>query len=393
MEINFLNGGKKVKKILIYIALLGLIEGCSVPQNEFDPLASKDQTPKWTLLIYMNGDDSVLDPYVALDLQEIQYGLRYNNVEVIVLVDRLYSGAKLIRYTNPENDLYPKEEILSGEINGAIISPSLSPEITMTDQATLSSFIDYGKSIGTGDNYALFLWSHSDGWRARAITSDANTVGGTSFLSNQNIASALSGKNIDVLIFDSCLQGTIETLWAFKNQNGPQYIIASPVNVPATGQDYQGLIKSFQHSYKRIDDLLYSVVSSYADYYSKSNLASLLAYDLNKFDKTLVSDFISYVNGVAGDSEKNIFNSDDTLTPESGKRDFYKYVGLSGYSNKAAVLSMLSNTIRYSWHYSQGYGFKSMSIYNTSFDSDYSKAQIPFLNDTLWLDTLQAWGQ
>jgi hypothetical protein len=341
----------------------------------------------------MNGDDSQLDSYVKADLLEIQYGLRYNNVEVILLIDRLNSGTKLVRYSNPENDLYPKEEILSGTINGKYISASNSPEINMTDKITLRDFVDYGKSIGTGDNFALFLWSHSDGWRARALTSDANNEGGASYLSNQDIASTLSGKKVDVVIFDSCQQGTVETLWAFKNQNGPQYIIASPYNILATGQDYQGLIKAFQHSYKRIDDLLYSVVSSYAEFYSHANDVSLIAYDLNNFDKTIAADFFTYVNGVADNSEKDIFNSDATLTPESGKRDFYQYVNHSNYANKEAVLSMLSNTIRYSWHYSQGSGYKGMSIYNSSFDLDYTKAKIPLLNDTLWLETLQAWGQ
>ena len=90
---------------------------------------------------------------------------------------------------------------------------------------------------------------------------------------------------VDVVVFDSCLQGSIETLWAMQGAN---YLIASPHNVPGSGWHYYNFLTHFQNSYMRVDDFLFLAVQSYKNYYDKQSSwehISLVAYDISKVNK------------------------------------------------------------------------------------------------------------
>jgi hypothetical protein len=124
-------------------------------------------------------------------------------------------------------------------------------ELDMSEPRILSCLVDYAKSAYRADNYGLIVWGHGTGWRgvedlstnargARSVSFD-DTSG--SSMGITELASALEGKSIDLIGFDTCFGAILETTYELRDS--AEYFVGSVGATPATGWNYSDLFSRF----------------------------------------------------------------------------------------------------------------------------------------------------
>lgn len=301
-----------VKKIFI-IFILGLLTfqfnfGCK----------SDSITPEytWTIMIYMSGDDTGLSSQVMADINEMKAAnIEGSGINVIALTDQVGSDdTRLYEIKNGDAIRLSSTELGLTETG--------NEELNMGNVNTLIKFINFCKNNYSTDKYALIVWNHGNGWRSnsalmnnsisntsdfskriispnssntgssyKAISSDSNSGG--DFLFNCEVAQAITGKGIEIIGFDACYMGMLET--AYEIRNHAKYMVASEEIIDGPGWYYTGFLKKFKSSRMRSIDFLNAAVISYAEYYSFKEGATLSGVDLSKIN-ALVSTLNVFAN-------------------------------------------------------------------------------------------------
>lgn len=218
-------------KILTFFCLIIilLVGGCSP--------ASKDKTP-WAIYIYMAADNGLSD--AAWDdiaqMEEAVYD--HEAVRVVVQVDfyqdSSYSGAeRFVIEHHPEAGVQTPVLTRMGEIDSG------SPR-------TLNRFLDWAATNYPGEQSALVLWSHGNGWQKRTdphFCPDAqagtwlNVAGG-------DLRAALGDHYYDLLVFDACSMGTVEVMG--ECAANADYILAAEDDVPTKGFPYNTFLADWE---------------------------------------------------------------------------------------------------------------------------------------------------
>lgn len=197
---------------------------------------------RWTVLVYMNGDND-LEQYAPADLNEMEQVGGSGEVEVLVQLDRRpgyddsngdWTGARRLR-------------VVQDGGHPTITSPVLQDlgEVDMGSPAVLQRFVQWGCALLPAEHYALIIWGHGNGWlpsrmgalpadsRAQAISFD-DTSG--SSLTPQELAAALAPTPVELLVLDACLMGTVEV--AYELRGGARFLVTSQGSPLATGYPY-----------------------------------------------------------------------------------------------------------------------------------------------------------
>lgn len=143
-------------------------------------------------------------------------------------------------------------------LNGTIISRQLecprldlyldrTTELNMADPWVLEGFLEYVMEIYPARHTVLVIWGHGTGWRStesiinttRAVAID-DTSG--SYMRTSQLESAVAGKGLSAIIFDTCFGSTVETVY----QLAPHaQLLAGPAGLtPAAGLDYQKVLET-----------------------------------------------------------------------------------------------------------------------------------------------------
>ena len=357
--------------------------------------SGKYQKKTWTIMVYMNGDNSLHD-YTYFDINELEGVDLEDEINIIVLWDRSGAYTKLLKIKyDPNNTSDIVSEYLTATIGGYNIVQNISnTEVNMLSASTLSDFVDFGKTNYPTDYYALILWGHADGYKSTVKGMDDDTDNGLSsgYLANDLIAQTLSTKNLTVVAFDACIQGTLETLWSFKKNGLTSLFIASPNLVPGTGWNYKKFLTRFKDSYRRPLDYTLTAVLSYQETYSQTSNVSLNVYDLNNLDISSSSqgslqDFITWSNNSANKTaQKTLFTSDSIPTLDNSFKDFYEFIKQSSYPYKETLIASLNQVVIQGWRNGKT-EYRSIGINSNQYLGGYSG--IEFSADTEWNEFLQ----
>jgi len=189
---------------------------------------------EWTLMIYLNGDNSLSEDAVE-DLAEMTSAGWAPHVRVVVLMDTLYAGAQ--------------ELVLGPDGFEVIDEPG---ELDLADWRVARDFALRSVVAFPAKRYGLILWNHGDGWDkpsapgTKSFSSDDSGVAGQISVAGGELTAALEpvvetlGRPLDLLGLDMCLRGMWEV--AVAVEGAAQVFIASEENEPADGWDYDGLL-------------------------------------------------------------------------------------------------------------------------------------------------------
>lgn len=182
------------------------------------------QVAKWSALVYLVADND-LDQYTEEDFQELRDGGSSADVNVLVLVDRLYDEASL--YCVQDNELVELESL--GEVNMG------SPE-------TLKWFVEYSDAWFPAEHMLLYFWDH--GTPTGGVGVDTTLPGSEpgsdwDWLSHHEMIDALEGHHVDVIACDECSIGQMETLYEYAVMGlDVDYVVASESYIGWRGFSY-----------------------------------------------------------------------------------------------------------------------------------------------------------
>lgn len=250
-------------------------------------------TPSWTIMIYMDADNS-LDAYGPYSLGLMQEIGSTQNVNVVVLWDGLYKPAQMYKVTKGGLD-----EVKGFSLNGK--------EVNMGDPFTLKTFVDFTVRGFRAAHYVLVLWDHGND--VSGVCWDENPE---DHLTHQEVASALSKYHIDILAFDACLMAMVEVAYEYNQYSlNTDYLVGSENYVPSYGYPYNTILEGLNQNPAMSElELSQMIVYLYAEFYTPRAhfnggvMGTLSAIDLAKVDE-VVSDLSMMTEALMNNMEEN----------------------------------------------------------------------------------------
>lgn len=283
----------------------------------------------WTVMVYMNAKNNLEPAGLTNFLQMAQVGST-DRVNIVVELGR----PEKKHYTRAEGNwsgvLRFKVAKNMHPVPGSAIDPD-NPMVRHADMgsgAVLADFVQWAKTTFPAKKNMLLIWNHGQGWRlylaelnksalnktltlhslspqVRAVRVDGRKAAAApverplsggfrsvsfdedthNFLYNRDIQDSLHGQNLDVIGFDACLMGMMESAYAFRNI--AKVMVASEELIPGDGWKYDSWIQELVTT-PGMDavELGKELVSSYKQAYQDTGNMTLSAVDLARAEET-----------------------------------------------------------------------------------------------------------
>jgi len=173
------------------------------------PAAAAPQA-KWTVMVYISGDNN-LEDFVVKDLElELAPTGSSANVQVVALADRA-PGYDTSRGDWQTTKLF---HVTQGMIADAAHQVADWGERNMGDKQTLIDFVTWSKANYPADHYVLYFWGHGWNWHPGYVMQD-DTNADTIDMDELKAAIPSLGF-IDVVGYDGCNMASIEVMKAWQ---------------------------------------------------------------------------------------------------------------------------------------------------------------------------------
>jgi len=275
--------GNNCKFILYFFTVSIIILHALLPFTAIAERSERNdrENKKWTFMVYLDADNN-LQSYGQSDLAEMKAVGSDSNINIVVLWDGRSSGDGELYYVIPDGvNTFPTSDA------------GIPAEPDMTDPDTLDSFLQWAISNYPADHYALSIWDHGSGIFRRS----ENEVGVKGFCNDEhngggelelwqlndvlNNAKATAGKKLDIVGFDVCFLGFIETHYQLIPY--VDYGIASEATEPGDGWDYETPLAALAGSPDMTPaNFAISIVNAFLDEYSSS--ITQAAVDLSRLN-------------------------------------------------------------------------------------------------------------
>ena len=280
---------KPINKIQLFISIiiiLTVLLACGGEEIKFDEPVTNDQiqviateTPRplevvqaqqgaagtWTIMLYQDADDEILEKDIFIDLNEAEVVGSTDQVTIVTQIDR-YAGS----YAG-DGDWSSTKRFLVGQDGRleVIESQELADlgEVDMSDKNSLVEFASWAIQNYPAEKYALILSDHGMGWLGGWSDDDPVPHGEMAmFRIDQALAEIVIRNGIGQLEFvgfDACLMAQIETMSAIAPH--ARYAVASEEVEPALGWAYAGFLKTLTDNPAGLTgaDFATAVVDSY----------------------------------------------------------------------------------------------------------------------------------
>lgn len=187
---------------------------------------TSDAIAEWSVLVYLVADNN-LDEYTETDLLELEVGGSSADVNVLILMDKLYEPACLMMIDG-------HERVVLEELR----------ELNMGDPATLTYFLEYCDENYPAEHMLLFFWDHGSGVSGVAYdeTMADGSVGGD-WLSHHELIDAIDGRHMDIMAADECSVGQMETIYEYYAEGADMdYWVASENYISWRGFSYDEIL-------------------------------------------------------------------------------------------------------------------------------------------------------
>jgi hypothetical protein len=277
----------------------------------------------WNVLVFLNAKND-LEPYSFLNFEQMAKAGSTDRVNLLVefgrpqrhYVDLYGAWSKTLRFRVTKG-MKPTEANAVADLGA----------VNMGDGAALTDFVTWARQEYPAQRTLLSIWDHGQGWRRRmALTvrgtgaevralarrreqarsrmggrvgslaplPDDMRVHAVRYVSHdedtgdklynreiQDTLAALAAEApLDVVGFDACLMGMLETAYALRGSG--TVMVASEELEPGDGWDYAGFLKPLVADPAAFDGVALGtqMVRAYADYYGDRDATTLSAVDL-----------------------------------------------------------------------------------------------------------------
>ena len=210
----------------------------------------------WTVMLYQDADDQILEQDIYLDLNEVERVGSSDRVQIVSQVDR-FKGA----YSADGNWTSTRRYHITQDQDFTNVRSELVDdlgEVNMADGNTLTDFIAWAAAAYPADNYVLILSDHGLGWPGGfsdpdPVSRNSSRAPLASALKDDQLylmeledalADAVQAAGIDkfeMIGMDACLMGHIEVLSALEPY--ARYAVLSQETEPALGWAYTSFLQ------------------------------------------------------------------------------------------------------------------------------------------------------
>jgi len=223
-----------------------------------------DGDVEWTVILYQDADDDVLEEDMFYDLNEAEKVGSTEKVNIVSQFDR-YDGAfdgdgdwtsTKRFYVTQDDDL---ESIQSEELDDL-------GETNMADSETLIEYVTWAIENYPAKKYALILSDHGMGWPGGWTDPDPDEEDQLYLTEitealNKIVTTTGSGK-LEFVGFDACLMSQLEVFSALTNY--ARFSVASEETEPAMGWAYQSFLSALVDNPSMTgEELAHEIVGSY----------------------------------------------------------------------------------------------------------------------------------
>ena len=226
----------------------------TIPESNFTPpVAASGSGQTWTVMLYQDADDQVLEKDIFVDLNEAERVGSSDRVNIVAQMDR-FAGAfqgdgnwtdARRYYITQDNDLNSINSQVAQELG----------EVNMGDGQSLVDFVQWSVQNFPADKYVLILSDHGMGWpggwsdpshsgdSSRAPL--ASKLGNNIYMMELDDALAQSQQitgidKFEIIGMDACLMAQLEVMAAL--QPYAHYAVASEETEPSLGWAYASFL-------------------------------------------------------------------------------------------------------------------------------------------------------
>lgn len=252
---------------------------------------------QWTFVVYMSADNDLEESAIS-DINELEsVDWSSGTVTVLALIDRMsgydstngdWTDTRLYKITSdPAGD---NQTIVSERLGCDSLGISVSgiTELNMANPLVLSRVIDFAKKNYPAEKYGCIVWGHGTGWRSTTgLAASEDTVAtkavawdetSSAYMPVCGLHTALDGKGLECIAFDTCFAGTLEVLYELRSD--AKTFLGSPGLVPSNGWAYGSVFSDFLATAGDTAGFCASVLESYAAQYNGVDGASFISVDL-----------------------------------------------------------------------------------------------------------------
>ena len=363
---------------------------------------------KWTVMVYISGDNN-LEDYVVKDIElELapELSISSTDIQVVALADR-GPGYDTSRGDWQTTKLY---HVTKGMIADAASAVADWGERDMGDPQTLMEFVTWTRANYPADHYALYFWGHGWNWHPGYVMQDDTTEvtqpEDATLDYHETKAAIPSLDFIDVIGYDGCNMASIEifNLW----HGHATAVSSSQEYVGWDGIEYDQVIKALVTNPNMTADQVAIATSQSA---SNDKTWSAVAVDSRYAAlRTAVNDWALALNsGLAANRAKynRAFGATRTFWQAPMDKDLYdmayemkRNVADTNIKNKSqAVMDAVTAVVLHERHVNAYADVHGITIYHISKASEkdsnytYYRATIDFALQTTWDEFLNAYAQ
>jgi hypothetical protein len=382
---------------IVGMALLGWL--AAAPAHAAPPAPQA----RWTVMVYMSGDNN-LEDYIVKDIEQ-ELGLQGSSadVQIVALADR-GPGYDTTRGDWQGTLLYHVTPGILADLSSAVADWG---ERNFGDPQTLIDFVTWTKANYPADRYVLYFWGHGWNWHPGYVMEDDTSADALDY---SEIKAALPQLGfIDVVGFDGCNMASLEIykLW----QNKATAVAASQEYVNWNGIEYDAVIAQLRaNPYMSADQVAVATAQS-AIVQGGERTWSAIAVDGRLATLLTATDQFGTAlrNGLAANRKKydRAFGATRTMWQAPMDKDLYDManeinVAVSDPTIKAraqAVMNAYPSVVLWEGHTNAYADVRGITIYHVSKASEkdssytYYRSTLDFALTSSWDEFLDAYAQ
>ncbi len=219
------------------------------------PTAVTGKGQTWTVMLYMDADDEILEQDIFIDFNEIERIGSTDRVRIVVQLDRFRGGFSGDGDWSGTRRYYVTQDDDLNHIASQVVADL--GEVNMSSGASLVDFVKWGAANFPADKYVLIMSDHGMGWPGGWVDPEPGGSGDPSIPLEQRLGNMLYLNNLDQALgqarsaagidkfelfgMDACLMSQVEVLTALAPH--ARYAVASEEVEPSLGWAYTAFLK------------------------------------------------------------------------------------------------------------------------------------------------------
>jgi clostripain len=228
------------------------VEAPAAASNEAPSSPKVNKGDTWTVMLYQDADDSILEEDIFTDLNEAERVGSSDKVSIVAQIDRYKGGFKGKQNFSTAKRFYLTQDDDLEKVNSKELADL--GEVNMADGKVLSDFVTWAAKEYPADHYMLILSDHGTGWPGGWTDEDSGSKPKDILIDGWNdmlylnelddtfaaIKKQTGIEKFDIIGYDACLMSSLEVM--SMTAAYADYAVLSEETEPSMGWAYSAIL-------------------------------------------------------------------------------------------------------------------------------------------------------